>query len=201
MTIKCILFDVDWVIITSEKFSLQYSKNFNISIDKLSPFFITDFKKCIIWNWDLKELIKPWILKWNFEWNVDDFLKLWFDSSRVIDYRMIDFVNKCKQDWIFCYLATNQEKYRTGYMKNQMWFDKIFDWIFSSCYIWAKKPNIEYFDYILNKLKNDYNINSDEILFIDDLNKNIETAKKMWIKTHLYKEFEELNKYFNKWII
>jgi len=196
MKIKCILFDVDWVIITSERFSLQYSKKFSISINEMLDFFNGDFKSCTIWKWDLKELIKPWISKWNFDWDVDKFLEYWFRSSRDIDDKMIDFANKCRSDWILCCIATNQEKYRTEYMKNQMWFDKIFDLFFSSCNIWAKKPEKEYFDYILNKLKNDHNIHNYEILLIDDSAENIEIAKKMWIKTHFYSWFEDFNKYF-----
>lgn len=200
MSIKCVLFDVDGVIVISEKFSLQYCRDYNILIDEMLPFFNGDFSYCTVWKADLKYIIKPWITKWNFKWNVDNFLEYWFNSSRKIDNRMIKFIDELKLSWIKSFITTNQEKYRTEYMKNEMKFDKIFDYVFSSAYIWFKKPEKEYFDFVLDKIKKDYSINPEEILLIDDSQKNVDIAKSLAIKSYLYKNYEDFRIEIKKYL-
>jgi putative hydrolase of the HAD superfamily len=195
---KAILFDADGVIINSEMFSLQYQKEFDVSNNEMLPFFNNEFQECIKGKLDLKEIIKPWLEKWKWDKSVDEFLLFWFKSEHKIDNRIIELIRKLKEKNIKCYLATNQEKYRTEYMRNDMKFKEYFDDIFSSAEIGHKKPDKEFFDFILNQLKNKYNINSDKILFVDDSRENIEAAEHLGIETLLYKKFEELKEIVTK---
>lgn len=85
---------------------------------------------------------------------------------------------------IRCYLATNQEKFRTAYIKNVM-FPNVFDGIFSSCEIGAIKPSKDYFQAILGKLKLD-GIMTDQIQYFDDNQTNVDAANLLGIQGHLY---------------
>lgn len=192
--IKWIIFDVDWVIITSQKFSDQYQKKYGISDFDMTPFFIWDFKKCIIWEADLNEVIKPYLKKWKWEKGSEEILDFWFKISNNIDKRILKMVRKLKDNWIKCFIATNQEKYRTNYMKKDMWFDDTFDFVFSSCELWYKKPDEKFYLSVLDYLKNNYWISKKEILFFDDCEKNITKAKDLWIESHLYSEYTDFEK-------
>jgi HAD superfamily hydrolase (TIGR01509 family) len=79
-------------------------------------------------------------------------------------------------------LATNQEKYRLEYMRKEMGFEKIFDKIYSSNIIGFKKPEIQFYKYILN----DLNKSPNDIIFYDDSQANIESAELIGITSYLY---------------
>ena len=191
MTIKCILFDADGVVINSEMFSVQYQKKYRVSNEAMISFFKGEFQDCIIGKADLKKLIKPWLPKWKWKGNVDDLLQYWFKAEHNIDECIIKIIQKLRKKGIKCYLATNQEKYRTNYIKNQMGFKKLFDDIFSSADIGYKKPNKEFYEFILNKIKNDHNIYPHEIMYFDDSQEEVDKAKRLDIDAHFYKNFKK----------
>jgi FMN phosphatase YigB (HAD superfamily) len=83
-------------------------------------------------------------------------------------------------------------------MKNEMWFEKLFDFVFSSCELWYKKPEDNFYLKILDTLENNHWINKEEILFFDDSKKNVNKANELWIKSYLYTNYEEYEKIINK---
>lgn len=191
MAIKCILFDADGVIIKNSKiFSAQYEKKYNLPTGEMLPFFEGEFQNCIIGKADLKEILKIWLPKWNWEKTTDEFIDFWFEMGNNPDEKMLEIVKKLREKGIKCYLATNQEKYRTQYMRKNMKFEKLFDFVFSSAEIAYKKPEKEFYECILNNLK-EKGIKAEETLFFDDSEKNINEAKKLWINGFFYKNFEE----------
>jgi len=191
MEIKCILFDADGVVINSEMFSVQYQKEHDVSNDEMLPFFKGEFQNCIIGKADLIELVKPWLLKWKWIGTVDEFLQFWFKAEHNIDERMVNIIKELRKKGIKCYLATNQEKYRTQYMNNHMGFEELFDHVFSSADIGYKKPEREFYKFILDEIKNEHRINPHEIMFFDDSQENVDEAKKLDIDAHFYKNFKD----------
>ena len=176
------MFDADGVVILSQMFSYKYAEEFNINISELDNFFKTDFQECLVGKADLKITIKPWLKKWNWSKSVDEFLDYWFKAEHNINFDLIEIIRELREDKIKCVLATNQEKYRLEYMKKEMDFETTFDKIYSSNLIGFKKPNIQYFSYILN----DLNENPSNIIFYDDRQENIESAKLLGINANLY---------------
>jgi len=191
MLTKCIIFDADGVIINSEAFSLQYQKEHDVSNDDMLPFFKGDLQDCIIGKADLTEAIKPWLSKWKWTGTVDELLQFWFKAEHNINENIVSIIQRLKKIGIKCYLATNQEKHRTQYMKDKMGFESLFNHVFSSSEIGYKKPEKGFYKFILDNLKNKYQIDPDEIMFFDDSQKNISGAIKLNINAHLYKNFEE----------
>src|SRR6266699_6685441 len=86
-------------------------------------------------------------------------------------YRLLTAPRLCsalsKPDWVKgrCDLATNQEKYRTAYLLDQMGFERQFDGIFSSVYVGYMKHDTAFFEHVLRELKD---VKPQEILFWDD---------------------------------
>lgn len=198
MAIKCVLFDADGVIINSDKFSVEYFKKFGVSNEEMDPFFKGEFKDCIVGKGDLIELVKPWLPKWKWKGSAQEFLDFWFKAEHKIDKRIVKIIKKLKKAKIKCYLATNQEKYRIKYMKKEMEFDGLFEEIFASGEIGHKKPDTQFFQHILEKLKREHNISPEEIMFFDDSLKHIEEAKILGIDAHHYNNFDDLEKTISK---
>ena len=117
--IKIFLFDADGVvIIPSERFSDRFSREFNVDYEeKIPPFFENDFEPCLTGRADLKEIIKPYLKRWGWKKSVDELLEYWFENENHIDERVIEVIKKLRAIGIKCYLATNQEKYRTQYLR------------------------------------------------------------------------------------
>ena len=129
--IKAIIFNADGVVIDSPKiFSVQYQEKYKISYNKMLVFFDTVFQDCLVDRADLKEAIKPYLKDWQWDKSIDELLKFWFKAEYKPNLKMISFIKKLREKGIKCYLMTNQEKYRTEYIKKEMNFDHIFDQVF-----------------------------------------------------------------------
>lgn len=178
------MFDADGVVIQSQMFSYKYAQEFHINISELDDFFQTDFQACLVGKSDLKIVIEPWLKKWNWSKSVDEFLGYWFKTEHFINLDLIENIKELRKKKIKCILATNQEKYRLEYMKKEMDFETTFDKIYSSNLIGCKKPDIEYYRYILA----DLNENPSNIIFYDDRQENIESAKLLGINSILYRQ-------------
>jgi putative hydrolase of the HAD superfamily len=83
-------------------------------------------------------------------------------------------------------LATNQEKYRTQYMLDNMGFGKAFDKVYSSAHLGHKKPAEEFFA----KVVRDLGASKVETLFWDDDQENIDGATAYGIRAEFYKDYE-----------
>lgn len=188
------MFDADGVVIHSEMFSVQYQKEYDVSGDDMTPFFKGDFQDCMIGKADLIEVVSPRLAKWKRKGTVHEFLQFRFKSEHSVDERMVANIKNLRKKGIRCYLATNQEKYRAQYMKKDMGFEELFDTVFSSAEIRHKKPDKEFYKFVLHEIKKEYEIDPDEIMYFDDTQENVVEAKKLGIDAHLYQNIEEFER-------
>ena len=190
---KAIIFDADGMVIEGERFSSRYKKEFNITDEEMSPFFEGVFRDCSIGKADLKGAVEPFLKKWKWEGSIDDFLDYWF-SGNSVNEEMVREIKQLKNLGIKCYLATNQEKYRTEYFKKEMGLEKIFDKIYSSAEIGHKKSSREFFQFILDDLKNKEGVSLEETIYWDDKEENIALAKEMGLEGYIYKNIDDFRK-------
>ncbi|MBT5022473.1 HAD-IA family hydrolase [Candidatus Woesearchaeota archaeon] len=198
MTIKCVLFDTDGVIVCyGEMFSERISRENNINSEDIAPFFKEIFvPKCMIGQADLKEEVVSWLPRWKWEGDVDSLLKYWFDSEKKINNDVKELIVKLRKSGVKCYLATNQDKYRTEYLRNEMGFGKLFDGIFSSAYLGCKKPSQDFYSEVYNELGESFS--KDEILYIDDEEKNVNAGLEFGFKVVLFKNISDLDGVFDE---
>lgn len=88
---------------------------------------------------------------------------------------LIEKIQELRKSGVQCFVATNQERYRLEYLRKDMNFDEYFDGVFCSTEIGLKKPQKEYFEYILNMIE----IPAQEVLYFDDSLENIEVASEI----------------------
>ncbi|MAF36664.1 hypothetical protein CL622_06125 [archaeon] len=188
---QVVLFDADGVIVRSELFGTHYQKTKGIAKEEMLPFYHGIFQECLTGKADLKEVIAPWLPKWKWGGDVDGFLLQWFEYENKVDQKIVELIRELQKNAVSCYLATNQEKYRTQYMREKMGFKKLFDGIFSSAEVGSKKPQAEFYEFIFQKL----NVNKDKILYTDDTASHVEGAKEAGIDAYLYTEFEPFHEY------
>ena len=113
-------------------------------------------------------------------------------AEHKINQQVIDLISKLRKNAVSCYLTTNQEKYRTQYMRNEMGFNNVFDGIFSSAEIGSKKPDREFYEFIFREVAKK-GITKDQIFYIDDTASHVESAEEQGIDSYLYTDFEEFS--------
>lgn len=83
--------------------------------------------------------------------------------------------------------ATNTEPAHYVYHREHGHYS-LFDAVYASCEMGHAKPEREYFDYILEHEQ----VNAEEVLFIDDMEENCESAANLGIRAYLFKDVVEL---------
>jgi len=187
--IKAVIFDSDGMLTHGNRFSDTYVKDHDISMSEMDPFFNGPFKDCLIGKADLREeLKKGWLEKWKWQGSVDNLLKYWFGTGNNLDKEVFETI---KQITVPKVLATNQEKYRTEYLNNEFGYDQVFNKIFSSAFVGAKKPNSEFFERIYVYFKElGPSIEKNEVLFWDDDVENVEGAGNYGFTSIQYWDYE-----------
>ncbi len=193
--IKAILFDLDGVIIKDPIFSTVYAAEFGLTPEDMFPFFTKEFQKCLTGDADLKEALKPYLSVWKWDKSVDELLTYWFTHHQDIDQAVLALVEKLRANGTKCYLATNQEKYRTDYIWNKLGLNKLFDGIFVSNELHAKKPQKQFFTKITDNLHVDH---PEEIILIEDTMSVIKEAQDFGLNTIYYTTLHDLQNKLSK---
>lgn len=90
-----------------------------------------------------------------------------------------------------CYLVSDNEAYRGRYLLDEVRVGKHFDGTFFSCFLGFTKGQKEFFEKILA----DTNAKAGEVLYIDDDQENLNTAKPLGTKTYLYQDLSSLKQH------
>jgi putative hydrolase of the HAD superfamily len=184
--IKTLILDADGVLINGERFSDVRARDLGGDPEREREFFTTVFQECLVGKADLKESIIPYLSSFGWSGTVDEFLDYWFKAEHAINEPFIEYVQRLRASGMTVVLATNQEKYRTQYMLDNMGFGKAFDKVYSSAHLGHKKPAEEFFA----KVVRDLGASKVETLFWDDDQENIDGATAYGIRAEFYKDYE-----------
>lgn len=118
--------------------------------------------------------------RWGSYSTLEEALSVW--TTIHPDEDVIDIVKSVAHNGTQIGMATNQEAVRYEYMKSELGYGAIFDNIFVSFEMGIMKPGLEYFYQIIETL----NCSSEELLFIDDNEMNVEAAKDVGLNAQTY---------------
>jgi putative hydrolase of the HAD superfamily len=191
--IKAILFDVDGLVLKARKrfFSEKLAEEQGISNEAVTEFFLGNFKKCTLGQADLKEEIAPFLEKWKWQGSVDDLLNYWFESESTKDEDVLKIITALRNKGIKCYIATRQEKYRFEYLLEEVGLKEYFDGAFCTCNIGYDKNDERFYKFILQEI----HLQPSEMLFFDDTQSNVDTAKELGMESYFYSGIEILKEH------
>lgn len=190
--IKAIIFDIYGVIIDREmRFSERFSRDFNIPIEVMLPFFKNELQLCLVGKADLKEELQKHLKNWGWQKSTEELLKYWFNHEKNINQKVLSIVDNLRNSGIKCFLSTDNEKYITNFVLNDLGLKNHFDQYFLSNEIEYQKFQKEFWEYVANKTQN---IKKEDILCLDDKQKNIDMAKNAGFQAELYSDFKWFQK-------
>ena len=192
MTIKALILDVDGVLTQPLAFAKYLEKHHPELAAQTGEFFRGIFGECIVGKADLREVLPPYLEKWGWDSTLDDYINQWFETEKPVGDRLLTIIKTIRENGTPCYVATNQEKYRLGYMRSEMGFNTCFDGVFGSSEIGYRKPNTEFYQAVMSQI----DVTDEQILFWDDTPKNVESARRCGWQAEHYTTFVD----FKAWL-
>lgn len=201
---KAYLFDIDGVLVHHENWFFEYfSKSY--SPDALSVLKQycdgADIIKCDRGLADSFQLIEPYLRKIGYSGSIENFfnLKNSFESEG-IDRDALNKIRELKRRGNKCFIGSNQDKRRKSYLKKVLHLDEIVNESYFSCDFGFVKPENEYWEIVHKKIDKHINqISAQNIVFFDDREDNIESARKYGFtgikienRTRIHKELDIL---------
>ncbi len=188
--IKVILFDCDGIIVKEHKYFIQRLKeDFGIVLnyEAHNSFFKNEFLLCQAGKLDLKiELIRQ-MPKWGIDWSVEKLVEYWFNGERDLDKRVVETIYTLRGKGVKCYLSTNNEKYRTQYLTDEVDLKNILDGIYSSAFLGFMKSNQGFWQALYQDF---LDIKKNQVLVFDNKQENVQSAREFGFSAELYKDFE-----------
>jgi epoxide hydrolase-like predicted phosphatase len=116
-----------------------------------------------------------------------------YEANVIIDKNVEKIIKKIRNKGYITALLSNIVK-PSAVINQKKGFYKLFKPKILSCYVNMRKPEIRIYKITLKKLR----MKPEECLFIDDNEKNLKPAKKLGIKTILFKNSRQLEKDLRK---
>lgn len=201
--IETIFFDLDWVLTTNKKWSIQtceyISKNTSIALDTLLNAHKEFWEDLALWRRNYRDIWEDFCRLANINVNISILEEAF--SSTEINQPILEIAKRLKENKYKVGIITDNPQERFDIISKKYELDKVFNPITVSSNIWYVKDNKKIFEDALEKA----NATAESSVFIDNSKKNLEVPSSMWFLTFFYddtlNDFWWLVEYLNSmWI-
>ena len=194
-----ILFDFDGVLVEKVNFAQLAHQNFGINTEGLSAFFQTHLQACLIGEADMIQLFSENAAYLKWEASSESLFRAIYVESQVFNNELIGFIQSEIQPQHNIHLATNQDVHRFNHIRQDPLISSFCDQLICSCELGVAKPDIEFFEKAFAVLQcQDNTLNKANILFVDDLAENVDSAEIFGFESHMYTSFEAFKSWLKK---
>ncbi|MBT4824736.1 HAD family phosphatase [Candidatus Woesearchaeota archaeon] len=117
-----------------------------------------------------------------------------YEEKIGINQDVLEIAKELKKVGFRILVLANESRVGMDIKTRKFELDKIFDKIYGSAHIGLYKPNKEVFEYVLN----DQNLKAEEVIFIDNLERNTFAAEELGIKGIVFKNAAQLKEDLEK---
>lgn len=197
MKYKAIAFDYSGVITESSgsDFTLNTCRILNISKETFFDVYLKNNYLLNTTDIDSKDFWRKLLKEWNREDKEKEFFEF-IDSSKSdkkYNYELLDFIKELKSFGYKTALLSNNSSKLNSTLKVAK-IDVLFDVILISGDVGCMKPSVEIFQILCDKL----GIIPEELIFVDDFEKNFINAKKIGFNPVLFKNNNDLKNKFKE---
>lgn len=194
---RAVIFDADGVVIHPQlRFAHYLAQTHDLTRAHTQEFFTGVFLSCLTGQADLRQVLPPYLAAWGWSASLDDFLKRWFEEEDTVDQRLLETIRELRARGLRCALATNQERYRLAYMRQQMGFADRFDAVFGSAEIGCLKDDPRFYRHIEMAL----DLPGEALLFWDDSAANIAQARASGWRAEVYQSYDDFRPLLDRYL-
>lgn len=186
---RVLILDMDGVLASGEPFAAHLARMGTVTLEQSGDFFSGPFQQCLVGRADLKRELAPYLAAWGWSGSVDEFMAAWFAHEHVINEPLVARIQQLRAGGVPCYIATNQERYRTEYIREQMGFARECDGVFSSAELSCSKSDTAFFARLLSHLRErpeQRDLHPRDALFWDDSAANVAVARQAGLRAEVY---------------
>ncbi len=186
----CFLFDYDGVLVKKLDFAGSLSNRYGTDSAALASFFRNHLKKCLEGKADMIELLTNYLEAIRWDGSSMALFKAIYLEVEEYDAELMSWIVEELSGRLPCYIATNQDWHRFRAISSNEKIKPVFDQVFCSCQLGVAKPQISYFKRIYEKLIAKHpNLPIENVIFVDDLQENVESAAEFGFRSHRYSNF------------
>ncbi len=148
-------------------------------------------RPCLTGAGDFRSTLMTVLQKWAITTPVDEVLAAWTRIEPIEE--VLRHAERLRAAGITVALASNQQAHRARFMRKELGYERAFDHLFFSCDLGVAKPDVEYFELIVERLA----CPREHILFIDDHPDNIAAAAGAGLQAQLFRAAEQISEFNN----
>lgn len=195
--IKAVIFDLCGVCfmdfgIGGKVSGKKYARLLPISSEEFKKIWKTAWSSYKLGKITESEFWKIFIKKFNTKAEIEDLKRITREGIK-LKLDVIKIVKKLKENYTIAMITNNSIEW-VDYINRKYGLNKIFDLIVNSADVCMAKPDPEIYEFTLKKL----NLKPEECIFIDDLERNIRSAKDLGMKTILFESAKKLKSELSK---
>ncbi|MUO80423.1 HAD-IA family hydrolase [Agrobacterium vitis] len=174
-----LMVDVDGVLVHGRPqdrlpFGTFLQRDLGVPFDELKhQFFEAHWAGIVTGKQPMRPILERVLSKIAPTVSVDALIRYWFEHDAHIDHVLVADLHRQRQRGVKIYLATNQEHERAKYLMESLDLQAFTDGVFYSASLGCRKPSPEFYRQITERLGE----MPENIVFIDDMVENIESAR------------------------
>jgi len=193
--VKALIFDIGGVTVlpgSTKELRRKYSKILNRDSQKFDSIWFKYYPSLRIGKIKIKKFWDNILSDLNKDYDIKKLNKIMYMYGKS-NKNILNFIGSNNKEYRTAALTNNIKEW-FGVHKKRFNLGKYFDIIITSFDTGLAKPDKKIYLLTLKRLK----LKPNECLFIDDYESNINAAKKLGMKTILYKNFKQFKTDFNK---
>ena len=198
---KYLLFDFDGVLVKKYNFAEVVANRYGVSAEKLYQFFRTYLPPALVGEGGLIDYMEQEKSKLGWRRTGKELFDALYVEPQEFDKDLLDYITQGLGEAFTYIIATNQDRDRLHSIQEEPVVQEVFQGVYGSCDLGVAKPNIGYFERLYHRLQRDNEpMAKEDILFIDDLEENVASAKAFGIGAFHYQGLEPFKAYIKKGI-
>lgn len=179
------LFDYDGVLTHNKDFAQSASDRYQLNVEAIRSFFSQHLQVCLRGKKDMLQLLEGQLDDIGWTGSAQGLFDAIYKEDNLHNEDTLRLIREEILNVFPSHLATNQDSHRCRLLGQEPLIQEVFEKIYCSASIGYAKPEPGYFEHIYaDLLKNEPDLQKQQLVFIDDQKDNVESAADLGLTAH-----------------